>query len=82
MTKKTAKKVVLYSTTTCPYCHRAKEYLTNKGIAFQEIDVAADKEAARQMIQKSGQMGVPVILVDDKMLIGFSQTRLDELLAE
>ena len=75
------KKVVIYSTPTCPICKRAKAYLTEKGISYQDIDVAASSETAREMIKKSGQMGVPVIIVDDEMLIGFNQARLDKLLA-
>ncbi len=59
----------------------AKEYLSRKGIAFVEHDVAKDKEKAQEMIKKSGQLGVPVILVDDKVLIGFNQIELDKLLA-
>lgn len=76
------KKVVIYSTPTCPICKRAKAYLTEKGVSYQDIDVAASREAAREMIEKSGQMGVPVILVGDDMLIGFNQSKLDELLAK
>lgn len=75
------KKVVIYSTPTCPICKRAKAYLTEKDVSYQDIDVAASSETAREMIKKSGQMGVPVIIVDDEMLIGFNQAKLDELLA-
>ncbi len=76
------KKVVIYSTPTCPVCKRAKAYLAEKGISYQEIDVAASSEIARELIKKSGQMGVPVIIVDDDMLIGFNQAKLDELLSK
>ncbi len=76
------KKVVIYSTPTCPICKRAKAYLTEKGISYQDIDVAASSEAARELIKKSGQMGVPGIIVYDEMLIGFNQAKLDELLAK
>ncbi len=76
------KKVVIYSTPTCPICKRAKAYLTEKGISYQEIDVAASKEAAHEMIHKSGQMGVPVIIVDDELMVGFNQSKLDEMLAK
>ncbi|HEY82954.1 MAG TPA: glutaredoxin family protein [Dehalococcoidia bacterium] len=75
------KKVVIYSTPTCPYCKRAKEYLTQKGIPFTEYDVAADRDKAKEMIQKSKQMGVPVILVDDEVIVGFNQAKLDSLLS-
>ena len=76
------KKVLIYSTPTCPMCKRAKAYLTEKGISYQDIDVAASREVAHEMVQKSGQMGVPVILVDDELVVGFNQSKLDELLAK
>ena len=76
------KKVVVYSTPTCPYCKRAKDYLTQKGISYVDYDVAGDKEKAREMIQKSGQMGVPVIIVDDEIMVGFNQVKLDAQLAK
>ena len=82
MAKKAQKKVVIYSTPTCPICHRAKEYLDKEGITYQDINVAADKAAAREMINKSRQMGVPVILVDEEMMVGFNQARLSEMLAK
>ena len=76
------KKVVIYSTPTWPWCTRAKEYLSQKGISYQEHDVAADREAAKEMIEKSKQMAVPVIIIDDKeIVVGFNQGRLDELLS-
>ncbi len=76
------KKVVIYSTPTCPYCKRAKEYLSRKGIPYVEHNVAADKEKAKEMIQKSGQMSVPVIIIDGEIIVGFNQTKLDELLSK
>ncbi len=74
------KKVVIYSTPTCPYCKRAKDYFTQKGIAYTDYNVAEDREKAKEMIQKSKQMGVPVIIVDDEVLVGFNQAKLDSLL--
>ena len=82
MAKKDTKKVVIYSTPTCPICRRAKAHLSQKGISYQDIDVAADKEAAHEMIHKSGQMGVPVIFVDEQMMVGFNQSKLDEMLVK
>ncbi len=75
------KKVVIYSTPTCPYCKRAKEYLSRKGISYTDIDVAEDKEKTKEMIQKSGQMSVPVIIIHDEIVVGFNQVLLDKLLA-
>jgi glutaredoxin-like YruB-family protein len=76
-----AKKVTIYSTPTCPYCKRAKDYLTQKGIAFTDYNVAEDREKAKEMIEKSKQMGVPVIVVGDDIIIGFNQAKLDSLLS-
>ena len=75
------KKVVVYSTPTCPYCKGAKDYLSRKGILFVDRDVAQDREAAREMMQKSGQMSVPVITIDDEIVVGFDQALLDKLLS-
>jgi len=78
----TDKKVVIYTTPTCPYCHRAKEYLSRKDISFVEYNVAVDRDKAKEMIQKSGQMGVPVIIIDGQIIVGFNQAKLDELLSQ
>ena len=76
------KNVVIYSTPTWPYCTRAKEYLSRKGISYTEHNVAADRDKAKEMIQKSGQMGVPVITVNGEVVVGFNQAKLDELLSK
>ena len=75
------KKVVIYTTPTWPICHRAKEYLSRKGVPFVERSVAKDREIIKEMIQKSGQMSVPVIIVDDEVMVGFKQDKLDKLLS-
>ncbi|MBI4435296.1 glutathione S-transferase N-terminal domain-containing protein [Candidatus Uhrbacteria bacterium] len=72
--------VTVYSTPTCPFCKQVKAYLKEHNIAFTDIDVMSDQEKAREMIQKSGQMGVPVIDIDGEIVIGFDQKRLSELL--
>ena len=77
-----AKKVVVYSTPTCPYCKRVKDYLTQKKIAFTAVDVSTDREKAKEMIQKSKQMGVPVVTIDDEVIVGFNQAKLDSLLGK
>ena len=74
-------KITIYSTPTCPYCKMAKEFLTEKGIPFADVDVAADEAKAQEMITKSRQMGVPVIVVanDDgkeEVIVGFDRDRL------
>ncbi len=70
------KTVTIYSTPTCHFCQMAKDFLKDKGIAYTEHNVASDLEKRQEMIQKSGQMGVPVIIVNDEMIIGFDQERL------
>ena len=77
----TDKKVVVYSTPTCPYCKRAKDYLSRRGVSYIDINVAQDREKAKEMIQKSGQMGVPVITIDDEIVVGFNQVLLEKLLS-
>ena len=76
------KKVVIYSTPTCPYCKRAKDYLSQKGIPYVDRNVAQDRDAAKEMIEKSGQMSVPVIIVDNEIVVGFDQALLDKLLSQ
>ncbi len=75
------KKVIIYITPTWPWCHRAKEYLSQKGISYTEHNVATDRDKAKEMIQKSGQMGVPVITIDGEVVVGFNQSLLDRLLS-
>jgi glutaredoxin 3 len=73
-------KVTVYSTPTCPYCVMAKNYLAERNIPFEDIDVSADPAKAMEMIKKSGQRGVPVIDIDGNIVIGFDRERIDELL--
>ena len=69
------KQVTVYSTPTCPFCIRAKQYLKESGIKFTEYDVGADQDKAKEMIEKSGQMGVPVIEIDENIIIGFDKEK-------
>jgi glutaredoxin 3 len=71
--------VTVYSTTTCPWCDRAKEYLRSKNVPFVDKDVASDYEAAMEMIRRTGQQGVPVIATEDEVILGFDQPRLARL---
>ena len=76
------KKVIIYTTPTCGYCKIAKALFVEKGVAYSEKDVAADSVAAEDMIQKSGQMGVPVITISDEdgsneqLIVGFDKAKL------
>ena len=70
------KQITIYSTPTCHFCQMTKDFLKEKGIGYTEFDVAHDLEKRQEMIQKSGQMGVPVIFVGEEMIIGFDKERL------
>jgi len=72
--------VKIYSTPTCPWCKKAKEYFKENNVKFTDIDVSADEAAQKEMVEKSGQMGVPVIEIDGKILVGFDQGKIEEAL--
>lgn len=73
-------KVKVYSTQTCPWCHKAKDYFKEKGIEFEDIDVSSNQEAADEMVNKSGQMGVPVVDIDGEIIVGFDKGAIDKAL--
>jgi len=75
------KQVTIYSTPTCHFCHAAKDFFTANKVKFTDYNVATDLEKRKEMIQKSGQMGVPVIYVGDQLVVGFDEGRLKELIA-
>lgn len=68
-----ATSVKVYSTATCPYCHRLKSFLKENNVTFEDIDVGSNQAAAKEMMEKSGQMGVPVVDIDGKIIIGFDK---------
>jgi glutaredoxin-like YruB-family protein len=72
--------VLIYSTSSCPFCHQAKEYLTEKNISFTDYNVGEDRVKAEEMVEKSGQMGVPVIDIDGEIVVGFDKMKIDQLL--
>jgi len=72
--------IKVYSTPTCPYCMMAKKFLKDNNIEFEDIDVSSNRQAAMDMVQKTGQMGVPVIEIDGQFIIGFDKERIKELL--
>jgi glutaredoxin-like YruB-family protein len=75
-----AKDIKVYSTPACPYCIRAKQFLKDNNIVFENIDVSADPEKAKEMMDKSGQMGVPVLDIDGEIIVGFDRDKIKELL--
>jgi len=72
--------VTIYSTPSCTYCHLAKQFFTENNVEYTEVDVAADAEKRTEMIEKTGQMGVPVIEVDDQVVVGFEEAKVREML--
>lgn len=74
------KKVKIYSTPTCPYCKMAKEYLNENNIAFDDVNVGEDQQAAQEMVEKSGQMGVPQIVIGEKWIVGFDKDAINDAL--
>lgn len=76
------KKVEIYSTATCHFCHLAKEFFTANNIPFTDYNVGTDTEKRKEMVDKSGQLGVPVIVIDGKdVVIGFDREALSKLLS-
>ena len=75
------KNVTIYSTPTCHFCHMAKDYFKENNIAYTEYDVASNLEKRKEMVEKSGQMGVPVIIIGDEVTVGFDKPRIVGLLA-
>lgn len=72
--------IKVYSTNSCPWCVKAKKYLQSKNIDYKDINVSVDRDAAMEMVQKSGQMGVPVLDINGNIVVGFDKDRIDQLL--
>jgi glutaredoxin-like YruB-family protein len=76
----TTQKVTIYSTPSCHFCHMAKDFFKANNIAYTEYDVASDQEKRKEMVDKSGQMGVPVIQIGSELIIGFNKPKISQLL--
>lgn len=76
----TTKKVIIYSTPTCPYCVYAKDFFKEKGVQFEDVDVSRDRTRAMEMVEKSGQMGVPVIDIGGNIVVGFQPAVFEDLI--
>lgn len=72
--------VKVYSTNACPWCVKAKNYLSSKGVAFEDLNVQENMEAREQMVSKSKQMGVPVLDIDGTIIVGFDKPEIDKAL--
>ncbi len=73
-------RVILFTTPSCSYCRTAKSYLRQRGVQFKDVDVSRDAAAARDMVRRSGQQGVPVIDIGGKIIVGFDRPKIDKLL--
>ncbi|MGK9368839.1 glutaredoxin family protein [Melioribacter sp. Ez-97] len=73
-------KVIIFSTPTCSFCNAAKRYFREKNIRFKDIDVTRDQAAARDMMRRTGQTGVPVILINNRPIVGFDKPKINRLL--
>ncbi len=74
------KNIRVFSTPTCVYCIVLKRWLDEKGVNYNEIDVSQDEEAQKEMVQKTGQMGVPVIMIDEEVVVGFDKEKIAKIL--
>jgi glutaredoxin 3 len=76
----TNKRVIVFTTPTCTYCNAVKSYLRSNKIRFKEIDITKDEKAAKDMVRQTGQQGVPVLLINNKPIVGFDKTKINKLL--
>jgi len=72
--------VTIYTTSTCSWCQAVKDYLSAREIDFEEVDVSEDVDRAQELVERSGQYGVPVVDIDGEMVVGFDRPRIDALL--
>ena len=79
-TKQKQPRVIVFSTPTCSYCNMAKQYFRQQKIRFRDVDVSRDPAAARDLVRRSGQMGVPVIDIGGKIIVGFDKPKINQLL--
>lgn len=76
------KKVIVYTTSSCTFCHTVKKFLNDKKVNFQEIDLSQNPEKAEEIIQRTGQMAVPVIEIDNELIVGFDRDKILNLLSK
>jgi glutaredoxin 3 len=74
--------IIVYTTPTCPYCHMVKDFLSQTGISFEERDVAGNPAYAQELVKNTGQMGVPVTIIDGEIVVGFDRGSLEQLLTQ
>lgn len=74
--------IKVFSSKTCPWCTKVKEYLEGKGVSFENVDVSTNREAAMEMVKKTGQMGVPVTQIGEKYIVGYNPEAIDAEIAK
>ncbi len=74
--------IKIYSTPTCPYCKLAKQFFSSKSLSYEDFDVSTNHTAMEEMVKLSGQMGVPTIVINGQIIVGFDKTRVEELLGK
>ena len=75
------KEIKVYSTPTCPWCRKTKEYLQSKGISYEDYNVAEQRDKLQEMVDLSGQRGVPVLKIGDEVIVGYSEPKINQALA-
>ncbi len=75
-------KIKVYTTPTCAFCPAVKKFLDEKGVSYEEIDITENPEAAEEMKEKTGQMGVPVTVIGEEVVVGYNKNKLEKLLQE
>ncbi|HEB65915.1 MAG TPA: NrdH-redoxin [Chloroflexi bacterium] len=78
--KKKYPRVIVFTTPTCRFCRAVKKYLRERGVPFRDVDVSRDSAAARDMVRRSGQQGVPVVDIGGKIVVGFDRKKIDRYL--
>jgi len=73
-------KIKIYTTSTCPYCDLVKEHLDEKKLKYEELNIESNEDLAKEMVKKSGQMGVPVVEINNKIIVGFNKEEIDKAL--
>lgn len=73
--------ITIYSATWCAFCHAAKDYLDSKGVEYTVLDIEEDPNNARAVVEKSGQMGIPVLEINNQIIVGFDRPKIDAALA-
>lgn len=76
------KDIVIYSADWCGFCHAVKKYLDDKGVKYKEKNIEQDPKFAEECVEKSGQMGIPVTIIGDEVIVGFDRPKIDSALAK